>query len=219
MVKRIAPYTITAFLYYQGETDADHPQFYRELLTALISFWRELFRDHSLPFLMVQLPMFALQEERTPNSWALIRHAQDLVCRDMRGTGLVCMIDTGEADELHPIDKQAVGERLCLQALQIVYGRQAEGGSPRAVSARPQDGAMLVTVSAPLRAVKRPGLFEVAGADGVFQPAEAAVEGTVIRLTNAAVDYPRQARYAWVNYGQAAVFGENGLPFMPFILS
>lgn len=218
MVKRVAPYTLTAILYYQGETDADHPAHYRALLTTLIAFWRDLFLDRNLPFLMVQLPVFALRNERTPNSWALIRHAQDLVCQNTRNAGLVCMIDRGEAENLHPKEKKTVGERLCLQVLRVVYHQEVEADSPRAVSARPQGQTMIVSVSAPLQKAVHPALFEVAGADGVFQPAEADMEGKTIRMFSNTVKNPCYARYAWVNFAKVEVFGENGLPLAPFLL-
>jgi len=217
MVKRIAPYTLTGFLYYQGESDYLHPQLYRALMMSLIASWRDLFLAPSLPFLFVQLPMFAQRDDTTGNSWAVLRHAQEQTYRDMRNTGIAVMIDGGDEEDIHPQDKITVGERLYQQAMEVVY-RQPEENSPRATAARPDGCVMMVTVSAPLRHEKTPRLFELAGEDGIFYPAEAVINGTAVRVFSEAVSHPRFIRYAWVNYAKVNVFGENGLPLAPFCL-
>ena len=88
MVKRVAPYTITGFLYYQGESDFRQPRLYRALMTALILFWRDLFLDPSLPFLFVQLPVYRNRKEVVKNSWVILREAQEQVFQNTRNTGL-----------------------------------------------------------------------------------------------------------------------------------
>lgn len=215
MLRRIAPYTLTGILYYQGESDARHPHLYRAFLMSLIASWRDLFQSPSLPFLNVQLPMFVQREEPVPNSWAVIRQAQEQVFHDMRNTGLAVMIDGGEADDIHPRDKKTVGQRLYQQAKRVIY--HLDGAeSPRATAVRPCEGAVDVSVSQPLLAVAQPRLFELAGGDGVFRPAEAIIQDRSIRVTSRQVERPVSVRYAWVNYAQVNVFGANGLPLAPF---
>ena len=63
--------------------------------------------------------------------------------------------------------------------------------------------------------------FEIAGADGVYYPAEFAFGGSdsnrnTIILCNEKVKNPVFARYAWYNYGPVRVYGKNGLPLAPF---
>lgn len=218
MVKRIAPYTITGFLYYQGESDDQHPHLYRALMAALIPFWRGLFLDASLPFLFVQLPIYINRKETVQNSWAILREAQEQVYQNTRNAGMAVMIDGGDAEDIHPPDKKTVGDRLCLQARNIVYREAIDCDSPRAVDARTEKNAMIVRTSAPLRAEKTPRLFELAGEDQVFHAAEATIDGMEIRVSSASVSRPLAVRYAWVNYGVVNVFGENGLPLAPFSL-
>jgi len=218
MVKRVAPYTLTGILYYQGEEDSKHPPLYRPLMMTLISFWRGLFADPALPFLFVQLPMYIAKGEADDKSWPPIREAQAQTYRDMRNTGLAVLIDCGEFDNVHPKDKKTVGDRLYLQAMKVVYHKDIQADGPCALSARPEGNALLVTLSAPVLFRGEPALFELAGADGVFRPAKAAAQGTALRLTAEGVDRPVSARYAWVNYGVVNTFGENGLPLAPFWL-
>jgi len=218
MVKRIAPYTITGFLYYQGESDYMRPQLYRAMLMALIASWRDLFVDPDLPFLNVQLPMFEQRDDLSRTSWALIRQAQEQVYHDMRNTGLAVMIDGGEENDIHPQDKVTVAKRLCLQALYVVYHRDVVCESPRALNVRAESGSLIVQVSSALQNEKSPRLFELAGEDEVYYPSHAEIAGTVIRVSSADVPQPRFVRYAWVNYGKVNVFGTNGLPLAPFCL-
>lgn len=218
MVKRIAPYALTGILFYQGESDYQRPKLYRALLMALIASWRDLFLDASLPFLNVQLPMYPQRDDTQGDSWAIIRQAQEKVFQDMRNTGLAVLIDTGDVEELHLPDKRTVGDRLCLQALRVVYHRDADSDSPRVTAVRSDGCAMLLTVSAPLQDEKAPRLFELAGEDGIFYTADAGITDTGIRVTSTEVPQPRFVRYAWMNYGEANVFGKNGLPLAPFNL-
>ena len=63
--------------------------------------------------------------------------------------------------------------------------------------------------------------FEVAGSDGLWQPAEFAFGGTdgkqnTIILCSKKVRRPVAARYGWYNYGPVTIYGKNGLPLCPF---
>lgn len=218
MLSRLSPYPLTGFLYYQGEEDTRHPDLYEALLTSLIHSWRRLFRGEDLPFLFAQLPMFHNSFEPDTGNWAQLRQAQARVRSASRNCEMAVLIDCGELDNIHPTDKQPVGERLCRLALRHMYGREAEADSPRALWAYPEGGALVVELTAAVRCSGEPALFEVAGADGLFRSAAAVPDGTRIRLVSADVAYPMAARYAWVNYGVVNVFGENGLPLAPFLV-
>jgi sialate O-acetylesterase len=218
MVKRVAPYTLTGILYYQGEEDTKHAGLYRPLMTALIIFWRKLFRDDGLPFLFVQLPNYKSSYDPENRQWAVLREAQEQTCRTVRNTGLVVMIDGGELDNIHPTDKKTVGERLYRQALRVVYGRASEPESPHALFAWRDGAEMALTFSAPVRAEGEPRWFELADDTGRFVPAKAVLKGDSARLSADGITEPRAVRYAWYNYAAVNVFGENGLPLAPFRL-
>lgn len=219
MLKRVVPYTLTAFLFYQGEEDSSRPSFYEELLTSMIIRWRELFMDEDLPFIIVQLPMFiskGIQDDRT---WAVIRQAQHRVWRTLRNTGLAILIDCGEFDNIHPTDKRTPGERLYNEVLRVVYGDNDAPASPRAIQKYTEKNSIVVSLSQ--KVIEKNGeadLFEIAGDDGRFYPANVQLYGDRLILTAEEVDYPTKTRYAWVNYGVVHLFGENGLPLAPFLL-
>ena len=221
MLRRVCPYTLRGFLYYQGESDDHRPETYAELLEALICRWRADWGEDTLPFLNVQLPMFRYRHEPDRMNWCLIREAQAAVCRKLRHTALAVLTDCGELDNIHPTDKEPVGNRLALLALCRVYGLlpPAQAESPAYLRSYVSGGTLTVqTVHAEDGFVLtgEPAGFELCGADGIWYPAEAVLMPDCITLTAAAVPAPAAARYAWRNYTEVTVFGRNGLPLAPF---
>ena len=122
MLQRVMPYTLRGFLYYQGESDDHKPKMYERLLRELIAKWREDWEDVTLPFLMVQLPMHRYAADPDYKHWCLIREAQMRVFETVKNTGIAVTLDLGEFNEIHPKEKETVGERLALQAMWLVYG-------------------------------------------------------------------------------------------------
>ena len=220
MLRHVSPYTLTGLLYYQGEDDAGRTDHYDTLMIAMIRFWRRLFRDAELPFLFVQLPMWINWDTEDSFRWPLTRLAQAAARDAVRNTGMVCLLDQGEYGNIHPVHKQPVGERLA----ELLLAMRGEGGavSPRATGKYVNGNTVTVQLSAPVypRDGKMPALMEIAGDDGRFVPARAVVSDDTLRLWSAEVKHPTAVRYAWTDYSdQVNLFGENGLPLEPFLLS
>ena len=220
MLKRVAPAALTGMLFYQGEEDTWRTTKYAQLLADFIRYVRGLFRDDRLPFINAQLPMFINTAESVYNyQWAELRQAQAQVAKQVAHTGLACLIDCGEVDNIPPTDKRTPGERLCDAALRVVYGLDASK-SPEATGKYTVGDTLIVTLDAPV-AFTRDGddCMEIAGADGVWHTADIKVEGNTLRLTAAAVPEPVAARYAPANWASGRHYGENGLPLAPFVLT
>ena len=220
MVERVIPATLTGIIFYQGEEDSGKTTRYDVLMDSLIRTWRKWFMDEELPFLFVQLPVWINNGETDPRNWPVLRHAQELAWRRNRCTGMACIIDCGEYDNIHPTDKRTVGERLFEQARTVVYGEEGEC-SPRAVSKHTIGNTLVVELTAPvvIRGEEKAKYLEIAGEDGIYHEAEAAIDGCTLRLTCADVPNPVSARYAHWNWCVVNLFGENGLPLAPFILA
>ena len=219
MLRETVPATLTGILYYQGEEDAGVTDRYDELMELLIGTWRDLFREESLPFLFVQLPMWLNWDAEDTRSWARLRLAQAKARDHTQGTGMVCLLDQGEYGNIHPTAKRPVGERLAELAGAMLYG----GGevSPRATGMTAEGTTLAVALSAPVvaRDGKAPNLLEIAGADGRFVPAKAEIRGSRLLLTAEGIDSPVRARYAWTDWSDKVnLFGTNGLPLEPFDL-
>ena len=218
MLKRVAPYSLTALLFYQGEEDTARPEWYEMLLTTMVLNWRKLFADTELPFLNVQLPVFKNEGEDDYSNWADLRYQQWKVYRHLRHSGLAVTIDCGELGNIHPTDKRTIGDRLYQVALPVVYGKPGKT-SVYATGKYPVDGGLMVTLSDTIHEKgEATAIFEIAGANGRYQKASAQLLDDRILLSCDAVPYPIKARYAHLNYVTVNLFGENGLPLAPFVL-
>lgn len=238
MLKRVMPYSLKGFIYYQGESDDHLPHLYRKLFTRLIEQWREDWRDDSLPFIFAQLPMHRYKQDPDFKNWCLIREAQNRVYDTVKNTAMTCIIDQGVYNDIHPKMKRKVGERMCSQALELAYGFEnvpdatgplfdhAECGDGELIlHFKNADGGFQVIKKSPL--AERPGYdrtappaeslgFETAGEDGNYVPAAVEIRGDRIHVSANGVADPVYARYLWTNYGDVAVYGVNGIPLAPF---
>ena len=167
--------------------------------------------------------MFSNVGEENLTNWPLIREAQHRVYRTVKNTGLAVVLDKGEYSNIHPVDKQPVGERLALQAMYHAYGLDNE---VRAFGPFYQSCYTLQSYIWLIFNHARDGIictgenplgFEVAGQDKVFYPADSVqIQGNKVRLFSANVKEPVYARYNWRNYAEVNMFGKNGLPMAPF---
>jgi len=222
MIRRVAPFALKGFLFYQGEEDDLRADDYREMMYYLVEQWRSDWREH-LPFLFVQLPMYASREDidsgSPPRHWCLMRESQYLASLDIANTGLAVIIDCGEFDNIHPFDKQTVGFRLALQAQKKVYGMDIEADGPIFAWAQNKGGSLRLHFENAECGLEFRGEaigFEVAGIKGAYYPAQVTIDGSDVILRSDKVDEPRRARYAWVKFGATPLYTKNGLPAMPF---
>lgn len=220
MISRLAPYTIRGFLYYQGESDDHKPDSYYTLLSRLIACWRNDWHDDELPFMLVQLPMFMYKDDTDRKNWCKIREAQMRVYRTVKNTGIAVITECGEYNNIHPVNKKPVGERLCLQALYHVYNdKSADAFGPvyRSHIYRDEEIELLFDYAEKGFDVNgEPEGFEIAGADKVFYKADSKINGDRIFVKSDKVAAPKYVRYAWTNYMEINIFGKNGIPLAPF---
>jgi sialate O-acetylesterase len=219
MIAPLQPAAIRGVLWYQGESNADRPGEYAELFEAMIRSWREGFGQGDLPFYFVQLANFGNEYEVVERNWARLREAQAKAL-ELPNTGMAVTIDIGDAQNIHPRNKQEVGRRLALIAKTNVYGVAPEVSGPVFAGAQPEGKSLRVRfahaggeLQVHGRAVSS---LEVAGADKVFYPASSAIEGDSLLASSPDVKEPVAVRYAWTNSPSANLYGDNGLPVAPF---
>lgn len=220
MIRRVCPYTLRGFLYYQGESDDNRPKHYYKMLRGLIALWREDWGDDELPFLIVQLPMHRYRDDQDRKHWCLIREAQEKAYRTIKNTGLAVILDCGEFNEIHPKDKEPVGHRLYLQAMALAYGDSTVRAFPPLYRSHiAKNGGIMVSFDHAENGFVLKGEpcgFEIAGADGLYHPASFELCGDKIFVHSDEVPEPEQVRYEWTNYGDVTLFGADGLPAAPF---
>ena len=220
MIMRVCPYTIKGFLYYQGESDDHKPDSYYTLLTALIRLWREKWGDDELPFIITQLPMFKFKNDPDYKHWCKIRAAQMRAYKTIKNTGLAVILDCGELDNIHPVDKIPVGERLCLQAEKLFYGLDVAAFGPIYKSHVFKDGGIELYFDHAENGFTIKGEvqgFEIAGEDGEFTAADVKIDGGKIFISSEKVSEPKHARYNYINYADVTVYNETGIPMAPFV--
>lgn len=212
MLRRIAPYTARGFFFYQGETDSPlrWVKHYEKAFMEMMREWRALFKDETLFFFAAQLPRFGSDPQS--EDWAALRSAQSRAVMHTERAALACLIDCGEKDNIHPVDKRTPGKRLAALALQNAYGLEAET-TPCMLCARRQ-GDQIILLSGGTDGVRIRGklALETEGAE----ISEAKAEGNTLRLRVSG--HPVRIRYAWENFPEVSLFDENGLPFFPFDL-
>ena len=223
MVLPLMPYSIRGVLWYQGERDAYTAAEYRLLFPAMIQDWRRGFEQPKLPFLFVQLPNFEGSGPKPllgEGAWADLREAQALALREPR-TAMAVTLDIGEAQDIHPREKQEVGRRLSLAALKLVYAREIIASGPTYAAAL-RDGAAIkvrfTNVASGLTTSDGapPQGFLIAGADRVWKQADARIEGGAVVVSNAEIAEPVAVRYGWGNNPTATLRNQADLPAAPF---
>ena len=223
MVAPAINYNIKGFVWYQGESNGDKPGEYKQLLPELISDWRNKWHNYDLPFLYVQLPNF-METQYLPSEsgWAIIREAQ-LKALSIYNTGMAVAIDLGEWNDVHPLDKKDVGDRLALSAEKIAYGDEHMVTSgPIYKSAKVEGNKIIISfdnIGSGLMVKGEEGLeqFAIAGKDRKFVWANAVIGGDQVIVFSDEVPEPMYVRYAWAdNPDGANLYNKEGLPASPF---
>lgn len=215
MIAPYVNYTIKGVIWYQGESDHQTPraQNYSRVFPALIADWRRQWAQHALPFLYVQISSY-----KDGDAFGDVRDAQRRTL-DLRNTGMAITLDVGQADNIHPPDKQTVGSRLALIARNTVYGEAVESQSPTFAGATIEANSIRVwfTHADGLHpGSSNLGNFEVAGEDHKFVPAEAKLESVSGQMTILAtapqLRNPKYVRYGWSPVVTHFLYNASDLP-------
>jgi len=117
IVAPLSDYAIKGAIWYQGESDSGSCERYDEKTRLLVNGFRGIWGEN-LPFLATQLAHY---DDPWGSDWNRIRDKQKDAL-DLPNTGLAAAYDLGEHNDLHPLNKRDVGERLARLAMRIAYG-------------------------------------------------------------------------------------------------
>jgi sialate O-acetylesterase len=229
MIHPLLGFPIKGVIWYQGESNANSVEqaaAYRQLFRKMIGSWRREWHGSNpeFPFLWVQLPNYGPVDSVPPaaSDWATVRESQ-AAALSLPHTGQVVAIDLGQAEELHPRNKQDVAARLALKAREVAYGERVVSSGPTYRRHTMQGGRVIVeleNLGGGLVSRARDGTipgFAVAGADHRFVWASAKVEGNRVIVWSDSVAKPVAVRYLWTNSPTApALYNREGLPVAPF---
>ncbi len=222
MVKPATDYGIKGFVWYQGESNTGNAKEYNSLLRALISDWRIQWHNAGLPFVVIQLPNYG-DTEYSPveSSWADLREGQAKIL-DIPRTALAVTIDLGEWNDIHPLNKRDVGDRVALAAEKLAYDEtKLVSSGPLYESATVSGNKIVVSFTNVGSGLMAKGgklaRFAIAGADKQFVWADAQIEGDKVVVSSPEVAEPKYVRYAWAdNPDGANLYNKEGLPASPF---
>ncbi len=221
MLAPLIPYGIRGAIWYQGESNASRAYQYRTLFPLMITNWREAWGQGDFPFYFVQLANY---RERKPqpgeSDWAELREAQSMAL-ELPNTGMAVAIDIGEADNIHPKNKQDVGKRLALHALALDYGEDVVYSGPVYESMHRKGDKIVLRfkhAAGGLEAVGGERLegFAIAGADRKFVWADAEIDGDKVVVSSDKVEDPVAVRYGWADNPECNLYNAAGLPASPF---
>jgi sialate O-acetylesterase len=228
MIRPLVPFTVRGFLWYQGESNCflAETTTYTQKMRTLIESWRAAWHDAALPFYFVQLAPFKYSEskgnkvELTKETLPRFREAQEAALA-LPHTGLIVTTDLAtKLDDIHPPYKWEIGRRLAQLALADAYGQADAAVSPafRSLTVKGKVATLSFVPSARLLSKDGKALthFTIAGADGVFVPAQARLKGSRVLVSAAQVPHPVAVRFGWDEAAQPNLFSAAGLPVRPF---
>ena len=228
----ILNFTVKGILYYQGCSNVGDPgDQYSQRMKLLVEQWRSQFGLGEIPFYFVQIAPYEYDGDVNAVSGALLREQQYKAAKIIPNSSLVCINDLVypyEFTQIHPTQKQQVGERLAYTALNRDYG--FEGlmyKSPSFKDMQVKDDAIFIHLEdnyhtdAPFEGMEG---FEIAGEDKVFHPATARhfwQEGggywdEAIKISSPEVKHPVAVRYCFKNFQIGNVKNAGNLPLFPF---
>lgn len=223
MVKVTAPYTARGVLWYQGESDdmTGLQPLYTVMLTGLIGDWRGIWRDETLPFLVVQLPGWRSWLAIKNEDYAAIRRCQQEVAESVPNVYLASISDGGEEFDIHPKDKRTVGRRLALLAENHVYGEELLSDAPAADAVRRDKDVITIVFRNAGTGMKIEGetvnaLAVTCEGTELTYSARTETDRLVILLSEPVKGRVRIA-FAQGDWYQVNLFNETGIPAIPFI--
>ena len=237
------PLQIKGVLWYQGESNVVKPDAelalrkparlcksescaavkseYRYLMTDLITDWRKQFNQGDFPFIYVQLVNFQEAfDQPTESKWAELREAQRELLA-VKNTAMAVGIDVGEWNDIHPLNKQDVGERLALGAMKLAYGKKSIVSSgPLIKSVKLKSGKIEIAFDSAKGLLIRGDKIKhlaIAGADKKFAWTTAKVKNDRLIVDTSVVTNPKWIRYAWADNPEGVnLYNAAGLPASPF---
>ena len=209
-------------------------------LPGLIDKFRTLVGDEKLPFVVVQLT----RSDLTNFFYSPIRDAQSKTVMQKENTVLVSTLDTdkGTSELIHPLGKDIIGTRAGEILSSMIAGdtpsqgpipsQATTNGTTVTVTFKGDTGKGLKAMSPIYNRTATSSHYatadtssdidevEVAGSDGVFQPAKARVSGdTLIVSAQGIKGSPTQVRYAWNNQpAHPNLYNGKNLPAGTFVM-
>ncbi|MCF4101102.1 beta galactosidase jelly roll domain-containing protein [Gillisia sp. M10.2A] len=224
MINPLTNYSIKGAIWYQGESNTAKPEEYQQLFSSMIQDWRSKWNQNpkNFPFLFVQLANFMESfDHPTDSNWARLRESQ-LKTLALPETGMAVTIDVGEWNDIHPLNKKPVGDRLAQAAKKVAYKEDVLPSGPIVDSYKIKGDSIIIEFKNVGKSLMMKGgeelkEFAIAGEDRNFVWANARMVGNKVIVSSPEIKNPVAVRYAWANNpDEANLYNQQGLPASPF---
>lgn len=226
MLNPLIGYGIKGVIWYQGESNYDRPDQYEKLFPAMVQEWRSLWNIGEFPFYYAQIAPYNYAQlppyhKGGKYNSAFLRDAQRKSAVTIPNSGMAVLLDTGEECCIHPVNKEAAGNRLAYLALGKTYGIKGFGyESPEFNAIAVNNNEVVVSFNKVPNGLtsfnQKITTFEIAGEDKVFYPADAVLRSKSVVLSSPEVENPVAVRYAFKDYVKGELFSTEGLPVSSF---
>lgn len=221
-IKPIATYAIKGAIWYQGESNATHPEIHDALFMALVNNWRNAWLQGSFPIYTVQLPKISNRSR-----WSEFRESQRKLSENLENSGMVVTIDSGDSLDVHPKEKELVGKRLSLLALAKTYHQALEYSGPvfekyeikkdelqlyfsHAKELRPNE------IGKPIKGFYLHGYNKSGSKELIIEATSIKIDGSKLIIPVPSELQLTSIKYAWLPYPICNLANETGLPASPF---
>lgn len=227
----IVPFTFKGAIWYQGESNAEFTSgkfklngsrlsdYQTLVMKTLVESMRTDFEKPEFPFYMVELPRISASNRVL---WPYYREAQGRVATEMEGVEVARVIEYGvNGSNVHPGNKEPVGERLAAIARAKLYGDAIVYSGPACSGQTIVDDKIVLHfdhVGSGLVDQDGGGLrnFEIAGLDRNFVAATAVIVGETIEVSSAGVAEPVTVRHAWEMNPDVDLYNSDGFSSSSF---
>lgn len=224
MLKTIIPFTFRGVIYYQGESDEDHPEIYADMLEAQIKLWRREFGEE-LPFIMTQLVPLGEVIGQGGKYFPALREQQEMAARRLANVWFASTGDAGDYEDIHPKRKYPVGKRLALLARGHVYGEAVLCDAPEGTEMFREGDDLVIECSGAEGGLYVAGeevnaleITDDAGRNVPKTEYEVLVSAEQIRICFMAPlsGNPYTVRFAKTPYYEVNLYNMAGIPMKPF---
>ena len=210
----LAQYPIKGVIWYQGESNAHNKEAHSKLFSLLVKSWRTEFNNPQMPFYYVQLSSI------NRPSWGWFRESQCRLIKVVPHSGMAVSYDYGHPTDVHPKNKQPIGERLAQWALSDTYGRKVLPSGPlfRSATFNGKVATVAFDYAQGMHSADGKTLrgFELSDGNGIFYPATAEVVGEELKVTSEEVSNPKAVRYGFSPVTDGNLVNEANLPASTF---
>ena len=223
MLCEVAPYGIRGVIWYQGEADDEKAEIYHRMFPALIQCWRDLWQE-DLPFLFVQLAPFGHWLACRGTRYPEIRAAQQWTADHVRNTAMAVISDSGSEWDIHPKNKQPVGERLALLAEHYVYGEDILCEAPGMTEITVGKGIITLFFEHAGEGLqlqeKRLDSLEIYQGGYPVDYDSCVASGNTVLISGNKIrpDLPTEVRLGWTAYHRMNLKNSAGIPARPAIV-